>query len=82
MIGYLTLPPSTLHPFLGYRSALSPHCQPTVKRRCARIVKEAGRWINFDSGVGICPGQMHTKARYRERGKMILNKRLGLVLGL
>ena len=82
MLGYPTLPPSTLKPSVGYRSTLSPHCQPTVKRRCARIVQEAGRWIKFDSGVGICPGQMHTEARYRERGNMLFDGRLGLVLGL
>ena len=45
-------------------------------------MQEAGRWLKFDSGVGICPGQMHTEARYRERGKMLLDERLGLVLGL
>jgi hypothetical protein len=53
-----------------------------VKRRCARIVQEAGRWIKFDSGVGIYPGQMHTEDRYRERGKILLDRRSGLVLGL
>ena len=36
----------------------------------------------IDSGVGICPGQMHTEARYRVRGKILLDGRLGLVLGL
>ena len=82
MIGYPTLPPSTLQLSVGYPSALSPHCQPTVKRRCTRIVKEAGRWINLDSGVGICPDQMHTKARYLGSGKNLLGRILGLVSGL
>ena len=82
MLGYSKPPPSTLQRSVGCPSALSPHCQPTVKRRCARIVQEAGRWIKFDSGVGICPGQMHTEARYWERGKMLLYGRMGLVLGL
>ena len=45
-------------------------------------MQEVGRWIKFDSGCGICPGQMHTEARYRERGKIILDRILGLVLGL
>ena len=45
-------------------------------------MQEAGRWIKFDSGVGICPGQMHTEARYRVRGKILLDRRSGLVLGL
>jgi hypothetical protein len=53
-----------------------------VKRRCSRIVQEAGRWIKFDSGVEICPGQMHTEARYWVRGKMLLDGRLDLVMGL
>lgn len=82
MLGYPTPPPYTLQRSVGYPSALSPHCQPTVKRRCARIVQEAGRWIKFDSGVRIYLGQMHTEARYWERGKMILDRRSGLVLGL
>jgi hypothetical protein len=82
VLGYPTLPPSTLHPSVGYPSALSLHCHPTVKRRCARIVKEAGRWINFDSGVGICLGQKHTEARYLVSGKNILDGISGLVLGL
>ena len=67
---------------LGYPSTLSPHCQPTVRQRCARKVKEAGRWIKIDSGVGICPGQMYTQAGYLGSGKNILGRRSGLVLGL
>ena len=82
MLGYPTPPPSTLQRSVGYPSALSPHSQPTVKRRCARIVQEAGRWIKIDSGVGIYPGQMHTKARYLGRRKMLLYGRSGLVLDL
>ena len=45
-------------------------------------MKEAGRWINFDLGVGICPGRMHTKARYLGSGKNILGGRWGLLSGL
>jgi len=45
-------------------------------------VKEAGRWIKIDSGVGICPGQMHTEAGYLGRRKMLSYGRLGLVLDL
>ena len=45
-------------------------------------MQEARRWLKFDSGVGIYPGQMHTEARYLGRRKMLLYGRLGLVLGL
>jgi len=45
-------------------------------------VQEAGRWIKTDSGVGICPGQMHTEAGYLGRRKMLSYGRLGLVLDL
>ena len=45
-------------------------------------MQEAGRWLKFDSGVGIYPGQMHTEARYLGRRKIILYRRSGLVLGL
>ena len=82
MLGYPTLPPSTLQPSVGYPSALSPHCWLTVKGRCARKVTEAGRSITFDSGVGICSGRMHTEARYLGSGKNILGGRSGLVSGL
>ena len=82
MLGYSKLPPSTLQPFGGNPSALSPHCQPTVRQRCARKVQEVGRWLKFDSGVGICPGQMHTEARNLERRKLLLYGRSGLVLYL
>ena len=63
-------------------STLSPHCWPTMRRRCARKVQEARRWTNFDSGVEICPGQMHTEDRYLVRGKILFDLRSGLVLGL
>ena len=53
-----------------------------MKDRCARKVIEAGRWITFDSGVGICSGQMHTESRYPASGKKILGVRSGLVSGL
>ena len=82
MLGYPKIPPSTLHPYVGYPSALSPHCWLTVKGRCARKVTEAGRWITFDSGAGICSGRMHTEARYLGSGKNILGRGSGLVLGL
>jgi hypothetical protein len=78
-LGYPRPPPSTP---VGYPSALSPHCQRTVRQRCARIVQEAGRWIKTDSGVGICPGQMHTEAGYLGRRKLLSYRRLGLVLDL
>ena len=42
-------------------------------------MQEAGRWIKFDSGVGICPSQMHTEARYLVRGKILFDGRSGLV---
>ena len=45
-------------------------------------MKEAGRWINFDSGVGIRSDRMHTEARYLVSGKNLLGRRLGLVSGL
>ena len=82
MIGYPTKPPSTLQPFVGYPSALSKCCTLTVKPRCARILTDAGRWITFDSGVRICSGQMHTKARYLVIWKKLLCGRSGLVSGL
>jgi hypothetical protein len=53
-----------------------------VRQRCARIVQEAGRWIKTDSGVRICPGQMHTEAGYLGRRKILSYRRLGLVLDL
>jgi hypothetical protein len=67
---------------VGYPSAISPHCQPTVRQRCARKVQEAGRWLKFDLGVRIYPGQMHTEDRYLGRRKMLLIGRSGLVLGV
>ena len=82
MLGYHTLPPSTVNLSLGYPSALSPHCWLAVKGRCAKIVTDAGRWINFDSGVRIHSGQMHTEARYLGSGKNILGGIFFLVLGL
>ena len=82
MLRYPTLPTSTLHPFLGYPSALSPHCRLTVKPRCARKLTDAGRWITFDSGVEIYSGRMHTEARYPVSGKKLLGRRSGLVLVL
>jgi hypothetical protein len=45
-------------------------------------VQEAGRWIKFDLGVGICLGQMHTEARYLGRRKILLYGISVLVLGL
>jgi hypothetical protein len=45
-------------------------------------VQEVGRWLKFDSGVGIGPGQMHTEARYLGRRKILLYIISGLVLGL
>ena len=53
-----------------------------MKPRCARILTDAGRWITFDSGVGIYSGQMHTEDRYPVSGKKLLGGRLGLVSGL
>ena len=82
MLGYLEDLYRVEGGVLGYPSALSPHCQPTTERRCARKVQEAGRWIKFDSGVGICSGQMHTEARYLGRRKILLYGRSSLVLGL
>ena len=46
------------------------------------ILTDAGRWITFDSGVGIYSGQMHTEARYPVSGKKLLGGRSGLVLDL
>ena len=45
-------------------------------------MQEAGRWIKTDSGVGICPGQMHTKVGYLGRRKLLSYGRSGLVLDL
>ena len=42
----------------------------------------AGRWIKTDSGVGICPGQMHTEAGYPGRRKIISYGISGLILDL
>jgi hypothetical protein len=53
-----------------------------VKRKCARIVQLAGRWIKSDSGVGISSGQMRIEARYLGRRKMLSYGILGLVLDL
>ena len=53
-----------------------------MKPRCARILTDAGRWITFDSGVGICSGRMHTEARHPVSGKKILGGRSGLVSSL
>jgi hypothetical protein len=82
VIGYPKLPPSTLQPSVGYPSTLSPHWWLTVKGMCARKVTEAGRWISFDLGVGICSKWMHTEARYLGSGKKLLGGISGLVLGL
>ena len=82
MLGFPTLPPSTIQPSVGYPSALSPHCWLTVKGRCARKVTEVGRWITFDSGLGIHSSRMHTEARYPVSGKNILGRISGLVSGL
>jgi hypothetical protein len=43
-------------------------------------VQQAGRWIKTDSGVGICPDQMHTEAGYLGRRRMLSYGILGLVL--
>jgi hypothetical protein len=53
-----------------------------VKRKCARIVQLAGRWIKSDSGVGISSGHMRIEARYLGRRKLLSYGRLGLVLDL
>ena len=45
-------------------------------------MQEAGRWLKFDSGVGIFPGQRNTEAIYWERGKILFDGISGLVLGL
>ena len=50
-----------------------------MKPSRARILTDVGRWITFDSGVGICSGRMHTEARYPVSGKKILGGGLGLV---
>jgi hypothetical protein len=42
-----------------------------VRQRCARKVHEAGRWIKIDSGVGICPDQMHTEDGYLGKRKIL-----------
>ena len=45
-------------------------------------MQEAGRWIKTDSGVKICPGQMHIEAGYLGRRKFLSYGRSGLVLDL
>ena len=45
-------------------------------------MKEARRWINFDSGVRVCPGQKHSESRYLVSGKILLDGISGLILGL
>ena len=82
MLGYHTLPPSTIQPSVGYPITLSPHCRLTVKPKCVRKLTDAGRWITFDSGVGICSDQMHTEARCLMSGKKLLGGRFSLVSGL
>jgi hypothetical protein len=82
VLGYPTHPLSTLQPLVGYLSALSKCCRLTVRPRCTRILPAPGRLITFDSGVGICSGQMHTEARYPVSGKNLLGRRSGLFSGL
>ena len=53
-----------------------------MRPRCARILAARGRLITFASGLGICSGHMHTKARYLGRRKLLSYGRSGLVLGL
>ena len=38
---------------VGYPSALSPHCQPTTKRRCARVGVFTGRWVLGAPRIGF-----------------------------
>ena len=38
---------------VGYPSALSPHCQPTAERKCARETDFARRWVPGTSGIGF-----------------------------
>ena len=49
-LGYPIKPLSTP---VGYPSALSPHCQPTVRQRCARMTNFAGRWVPGALGIGF-----------------------------
>jgi hypothetical protein len=67
---------------VGYPSAPLSNYQPTVEKKCARIVQLAGRWIKSDSGVGISFGQMRIEARYLGRRKLLSYGRLGLFLDL
>ena len=53
-----------------------------MRPRCARILAARGRLINFDSGLGIHSGQIHTEARYPVSGTNLLGRRSGLVLVL
>ena len=82
MLGYPTHLLSTLHPIVGYPSALSKCCRATVRHRCARILATRGRLITFASGLGIRSGWMHTKSRYLVSGKNVLGGRFGLSSGL
>ena len=36
---------------VGYPIALSPHCQPTAERRCARETDFVGRWVPGAPGI-------------------------------
>jgi hypothetical protein len=82
VLGYPKHLLSTLHQTIGYPSPLSKCYRATVRPRWARILPAHGRLINFDSGIGIHCGQMHTEARYPVSGKNILGRRSGLVVGL
>ena len=67
---------------VGYPSAPPSNYHPTVKRKCARIVQLAGRWLKSDSGVRISSGQMRTEAGYLGRRKLLSHRRTGLFLDL
>ena len=82
MIGYPKHLLSTLHPPIGYPSALSKCCRATVKQGCARILTGRGRLITFASGLRIHSKQMHTESRYPMMEKNFLGGRSSLVLGL
>ena len=82
MLGYPTHLLSTLHPPVGYPSALLKCYRATVKLNCARILASCGRLITFAPGLGICSGQVHTEFRYTGRGRNVLGIILGLVSGL
>jgi hypothetical protein len=81
VLGYPTHSLSTLHPLVGYPSAILKCYRATVKANCARILTARGKPITFASGAGFHSRQVHTEVRYLVRGNSISGGRSILVSG-